>query len=264
MDNFDLKKYLAEGRLLQEVDESISGSVAKNLYATLKKMKPNNPLDSKGAPLKREDGSTIEYGQKAKLTYQNSQMGLSKYGGSVKTQYLGKGGADHPEVSISYYSRDISAYGFVDKKEAEDVLKMMLEKYPKVLNGKVIEHDMSKTHPWAKHYAPKYTLRMELKTDKEIARAQSARPSVGENIDNQTKSSIKEEEYDVKEYYTLQSQDIKNDYANSEEDYTDRMVMEKIFDIIKYHELDPSEVLEVIGQEYGIDFEFTSGDSRRS
>ena len=55
----------------------------------------------------------------------------------------------------------------------------------------------------------------------------------------------------------------KNDYNNSEEDYTDRMVMEKIFDIISYHELDPSEVLEVIGQEYGIDFEFGSGDSGR-
>ena len=60
------------------------------------------------------------------------------------------------------------------------------------------------------------------------------------------------------------TEDYKNDYANSEEDYTDRMVMEKIFDIIKYHELDPSEVLEVIGQEYGIDFEFGSGDSRGS
>ena len=257
MNNFDLRKYLAEGKLLKEVDESILGSIAKDLYTTLKKMKPNNPLDFKGAPLKREDGSTIENGQKAKLAYQNSQMGSSKYGGSVKTQYLGKGGVDHPEVSISYYGQHISAHGFVDKKEAEDVLKMMLEKYPKVLNGKVVEHDMSKTHAWAKHYAPKYTLQMELKTDKEIARAQSARPSVGENIDNQTKSSIKEEEYDVKE-------DYKNDYANSEEDYTDRMVMEKIFDIIKYHELDPSEVLEVIGQEYGIDFEFGSGDSRGS
>jgi|TARA_R110000764_G_scaffold3160_3_gene13370 hypothetical protein len=257
MDNFDLKKYLTEGTLLKEVDESILGSIAKNLYATLKKMKANNPLDSKGAPLKREDGSTIEYGQKAKLTYQNSQMGLSKYGGSVKTQYLGKGGADHPEVSISYYSKDINAYGFVDKKEAEDVLKEMLKKYPKVLNGKVVEHDMSKTHAWAKHYAPKYTLHMELKTDQEIARAQSARPPVGENTDNQTKSSIKEEEYDIKE-------DSKNDYANNTKNYRDRMGMEKIFDMMSYYELDPSEVLEVIGQEYGIDFEFGSSDSRGS
>ena len=56
----------------------------------------------------------------------------------------------------------------------------------------------------------------------------------------------------------------KNDYANSEEDFTDRMVIEKIFDIIRYHELDPSDMLEEIGQEFGIDFEFGSGDSRGS
>ena len=51
----------------------------------------------------------------------------------------------------------------------------------------------------------------------------------------------------------------KNDYANSEEDYTDEMVIEKIKDIIKYHELDPSDVLEEIGQEFGIAFEFGRG-----
>ena len=56
----------------------------------------------------------------------------------------------------------------------------------------------------------------------------------------------------------------KNDYANSEEDFTDSMVMEKIKDIIKYHELDPSDVLEEIGQEFGIDFEFGAGNGRGS
>ena len=54
-------------------------------------------------------------------------------------------------------------------------------------------------------------------------------------------------------------EDYKNDYANSEEDYTDSMVIEKIKDIIKYHELDPSDVLEEIGQEFGIAFEFGRG-----
>ena len=54
-------------------------------------------------------------------------------------------------------------------------------------------------------------------------------------------------------------EDYKNDYANSEEDYTDEMVMEKIKDIIKYHELDPSDVLEEIGQEFGVSFEFGRG-----
>ena len=54
-------------------------------------------------------------------------------------------------------------------------------------------------------------------------------------------------------------EDYKNDYANSEEDFTDEMVIEKIKDIIKYHELDPSDVLEEIGQEFGIAFEFGRG-----
>ena len=51
----------------------------------------------------------------------------------------------------------------------------------------------------------------------------------------------------------------KNDYANSEEDYTDKMVMEKIKDIIRYHELDPSDVMEEVGQEFGVAFEFGRG-----
>ena len=54
-------------------------------------------------------------------------------------------------------------------------------------------------------------------------------------------------------------EDYKNDYANSEEDFTDEMVMEKIKDIIKYHELDPSDVMEEVGQEFGIAFEFGRG-----
>ena len=45
----------------------------------------------------------------------------------------------------------------------------------------------------------------------------------------------------------------KNDYANSEEDFTDEMVVEKIKDIIKYHELDPQDLIDEIRIEFGID-----------
>ena len=48
-------------------------------------------------------------------------------------------------------------------------------------------------------------------------------------------------------------EDYKNDYANSEEDYTDEMVVEKIKDIIKYHELDPQDVIDEIRIEFGVD-----------
>ena len=49
------------------------------------------------------------------------------------------------------------------------------------------------------------------------------------------------------------NEEYKNDYANSEEDFTDEMVMEKIKDIIKYHELDPQDVIDEIRIEFGID-----------
>ena len=48
-------------------------------------------------------------------------------------------------------------------------------------------------------------------------------------------------------------EDYKNDYANSEEDYTDEMVVEKIKDIIKYHELDPQDLIDEIRIEFGVD-----------
>ena len=72
------------------------------------------------------------------------------------------------------------------------------------------------------------------------------------------KSDGEEVEYDEGQL-KLAEENYKNDYANSEEDYTDSMVMEKIKDIIRYHELDPSDVLEEIGQEFGIAFEFGRG-----
>ena len=50
-----------------------------------------------------------------------------------------------------------------------------------------------------------------------------------------------------------ENKDYKNDYANSEEDYTDEMVVEKIKDIIKYHELDPQDLIDEIRIEFGID-----------
>jgi hypothetical protein len=48
-------------------------------------------------------------------------------------------------------------------------------------------------------------------------------------------------------------EDYKNDYANSEEDFTDEMVVQKIKDIIKYHELDPQDLIDEIRIEFGVD-----------
>jgi hypothetical protein len=51
----------------------------------------------------------------------------------------------------------------------------------------------------------------------------------------------------------INKENYKNDYANSEEDYTDEMVVEKIKDIIKYHELDPQDLIDEIRIEFGVD-----------
>ena len=75
-------------------------------------------------------------------------------------------------------------------------------------------------------------------------------------------SHVKEDSFsgaEIDPNVLMSGEPYKNDYANSEEDYTDSMVIEKIKDIIRYHELDPSDVLEEIGQEFGIAFEFGRG-----
>ena len=87
-----------------------------------------------------------------------------------------------------------------------------------------------------------------------------SRRMFGSDINAYTVKNVGGDEYEYDEsQLKLAESEYKNDYANSEEDYTDSMVIEKIKDIIKYHELDPSDVLEEIGQEFGIAFEFGRG-----
>ena len=64
----------------------------------------------------------------------------------------------------------------------------------------------------------------------------------------------KEDKGDTPEGKTFkENKDYKNDYANSEEDFTDEMVVQKIKDIIKYHELDPQDLIDEIRIEFGVD-----------
>ena len=92
---------------------------------------------------------------------------------------------------------------------------------------------------------------LEIKLNKSIT------PPGGGNIDGILLMKS-EGDYEMLAEGKLKEND-KNDYANSEEDYTDSMVIEKIKDIIRYHELDPSDVLEEIVQEFGVAFEFGRG-----
>ena len=70
------------------------------------------------------------------------------------------------------------------------------------------------------------------------------------------KSDGKTAEYDENQLELAEEvvkENDKNDYANSEEDFTDEMVVQKIKDIIKYHELDPQDVIDEIRIEFGVD-----------
>ena len=87
------------------------------------------------------------------------------------------------------------------------------------------------------------------------------RLEVGVDFNSFDQGSYQEGEYTADEAMELYrkisegviKEDYKNDYANSEEDFTDEMVVEKIKDIIKYHELDPQDVIDEIRIEFGVD-----------
>jgi hypothetical protein len=165
---------------LNEVDESILGGIAKNLYLYLSKMKPNNPLDINGSPLKNVKGDPITSNKKVTMTYQNPELGKKGLAKDLGT--IAQGGViqSRPEVTINYYSNIIFVGGFVKKEEAEAALKYILDKYPNQLKGlrgepKVVANKMD--YEWAKNYAPKYSFELALKDDKEIAKTQSAKPT---------------------------------------------------------------------------------------
>jgi hypothetical protein len=165
---------------LEEVDSSLLGGIAKNLYLYLSKMKPNNPVDVNGAPLKNVKGNIITASPKVRMTYQNPELG--KKGQAKELENIAQGGdnTSNPEVNISYMANYILVGQFVKKEEAEAALKYILDKYPNQLNGingepKVESNKLS--YEWAKDYAPRYSFSLILKDDKEIAKGQSTNPS---------------------------------------------------------------------------------------
>jgi len=69
----------------------------------------------------------------------------------------------------------------------------------------------------------------------------------------EAKNSLEEEDFDMGE---AMGDDI---FSKKSNDYK---VKEKIFDLIRDYDLDPSDMLEEIGQEFGINFEFGAGNWR--
>jgi hypothetical protein len=162
--------------LNEEVDTSLLSGIAKNLYLYLKDMKPNNPLDINGEPLKNVKGEIIKSNPKVKMFYQNSSVGMNKLAMQGKAKGLEKniqGNENNAEISLNYNIDMINALGFVKKEEAESALKEMLNKYPKEITGEVKTNKMD--YDWAKDYAPRYSIIITMKSDKELARTQSAK-----------------------------------------------------------------------------------------
>jgi hypothetical protein len=67
----------------------------------------------------------------------------------------------------------INALGFVKKEEAEATLKEILKKYSKEITGEVRINKMD--YDWAKDYAPRYSIIITMKSDKELAKGQNAK-----------------------------------------------------------------------------------------
>jgi hypothetical protein len=157
--------------LNEEVDTSLMGGVAKNMYLYLKGMGPNNPVDINGDPLKNVKGEVITHNTKVKMTYQNSSVGMDKLAMQGKAKDFGNINAS--EISLHYSMDMIHALGFVKKEEAESALKEMINKYPKEITGEVKTNKMD--YDWAKDYAPTYSVIITMKSDKELARTQSTK-----------------------------------------------------------------------------------------
>jgi|LakMenE18May11ns_1017448.scaffolds.fasta_scaffold9804108_1 hypothetical protein len=158
--------------MVNEADASLIGGIAKNLYLYLKDMKSNSPVDVNGEPLKNVKGEIITNNTKVKMTYQNSSVGMDKLAMQGKAKDFGNINAS--EISLHYSMDMIHALGFVKKEEAESALKEMLNKYPKEITGEVKTNKMD--YDWAKDYAPTYSITINMKSDKELARTQSAKP----------------------------------------------------------------------------------------
>ena len=191
MDNFDYKKYLAEGKLLKE-DLQID-----NLF-----------------------GEYVAQWSQGNYDYDFADLKPGSVKGSLVDDFtLGPDEYDDDDYVRDYkMMKDylLKKRSYKLSQDEQEGLSQFPVQFSLEDNGETIKADI--------YYSPEYLAMVDADLDE---------------------GKLKEND--------------KNDYANSEEDYTDEMVIEKIKDIIKYHELDPSDVLEEIGQEFGVAFEFGRG-----
>ena len=252
MDNFDLKKYLAEGKLLKEDDTinevlfKMDGNKAKEYYKpiadVIKKMgyETNLKAEDPGKTQSIDNPSFFLYYNTVLPTEEKGELrgedkSLASLKGTLNSplKFMDSVNPDPQETGKEY---DFTVRGGFYYAKSQDVLNKLKDAMGDSVDADPIEK-ITSTFTSNKDFKPVTYYKLAM-LPKEAGLTE-------------------EEEYDVKE-------DYENDYADGEEPLTDRQIMEKMFNLINTYKLDPSSVLEVIGQEYGIDFEFGSGDSRGS
>ena len=226
MDNFNLKKYLAESKLLKE-------DASEYKVGDKVKFNPSTMKDKGFEDLQQYYGSLI--GVIEKVSQDELEIKLNKSitppgGGNIDGILLMKSEGDYEMLAEGKLSEGIWNIGNPD--DIRDFIKKVntLQKdYWEVVGSDTVMNGLDSAMDEAK-------ILLDVKM-----------------------GNVQPEEFDLEINENLVKENNKNDYANSEEDYTDSMVIEKIKDIIRYHELDPSDVLEEIGQEFGVAFEFGRG-----
>ena len=304
MNTFDLRKYLAEGKLLKEEltwyvedenedirfqnDEYLKevGKKIKEIHPDISSEDLNKIIIMTGEQYSREEdfhGDSIPSGNfvdAAVEIYQTDVLGSDGEDNKDFDEWAPENlDGDFPKDSIfaGWTQAQYDAYQEEPRKYekylgggsfnlAEGVIKEN-EEQGYTLYDTNVEYDNGKTGYMFQLVNSEDREENEIGFDQLFFDDEDNRLEMGVDFNSFDQGSYQEGEYTADEAMELYrkisegviKEDYKNDYANSEEDYTDSMVMEKIKDIIRYHELDPSDVLEEIGQEFGVAFEFGRG-----
>ena len=228
---YRFRQFLAEGKLLKE-----------DLIDKIKKLKDYN---------KTED--SLKY-KKYDITYDKDE--------NLYSVFLKKGSGDSsdmPEFESSSPEK-VKKY-LAEGRLLKEVMDKENEEQGYTLYDTKVEYDNGKTGYMFQLVNSEDREENEIGFDQLFFDDEDNRLEMGVDFNSFDQGSYQEGEYTADEAMELYrkisegviKEDYKNDYANSEEDYTDEMVVEKIKDIIKYHELDPQDLIDEIRMEFGVD-----------
>ena len=256
MDNFDLRKFLKEGSFeknstqLNENSPGFDNRVQGGPLPTLESVKAAHQAKKGKEPI--QESSTrlfrtlLAFGEELKLWFEDEKgLDVKLAKGNTQPYYAPVEGNPKYAAIVAGTAKPSELFVIVNDEEGMTTLKELVKNYRMV----TIAH-INKLKPEERiKFNDQIVLMKEL--------PQSRRGRTFEMI---------LQKFNAEEHNAMLKDLVDKGIRKTleEEALTDREIMEKIFDVISTYDLDPSEVLEVIGQEYGIDFEFGSGDSRGS